>query len=355
MDFLLPQDARRLPRLARALSAVAGALFVGMAAVVTAADWHSDTAFVEADRAVSLWLSTTAVAGQRSVEWREAVDSAPRAARLARDLRRIASLGDERIASLLGDLPPAPPAWFAELGDAAPSIRLALAEQLAEEERYDRCVAWIEGIEADSVFSPALLHYLQAVAWRATVDDEQSAKALEHLSDGDAAAEEDQLGAGRLWVVNALRDELAKKAEPMPGIARRMRDVERRLALSDSGDPTQERQQAILDELDKLIEKLEEQRRQQQQQAAAGSGGSQPGNAAEESRPSELKGPGEIDRKRLVSGDAWGSLPPAERERLTQAITRDYSPHYRALIEDYFRTLAAEDDPTESSEMATRR
>ncbi|CAN0381653.1 unnamed protein product, partial [Ectocarpus sp. 4 AP-2014] len=120
---------------------------------------------------------------------------------------------------------------------------------------------------------------------------------------------------------------------------------------------TREGQQTILDELDKLIDELEKQRQQQQQQqaAAGGAGGAaEPGTPAEDSRPSELKGPGEVDRKRLVAGDAWGALPPAERERLTQAITRDYPPHYRALVEDYFRTLAAEADRAATPESADR-
>lgn len=351
MDFLSQQDARRQSQRLR-LSVIAVAVAIlGASATTAGADWRSEAAFVKADRAVASWLVEVPFAAQRSTEWHEAVASAPRAARLAMSLRQIAATADERIASLLGDPPARPPTWIADLGAAAPSVRLSIAEQLAERESYDACLAWTEGIEAVDVFSPALLHYLRAVAWRTTVDDEQAAEALEQLIEIDTDV--DRLGAARSWVVRALRDQLKTKAEPLPAVARRMRDVERRLALSESGDTTQERQQGILDELDKLIEKLEEQRRQQQQQAAAGADGSNPGDPAEESRPSEYKGPGEIDRKRLVSGDEWGSLPPAERARLTQSITRDYPPYYRRLIEDYFRTLAAEADTSESADPAT--
>ena len=249
------------------------------------------------------------------------------------------------MASIASDPDNGPPRWLDSLGNVEPSLRLAIADQLAGAERYDACLAWTEGLEAEEVYSPALLDYLRAVASRVTIDDEQAADSLKRLP-GDEA---DSLGPARDWVVAALARELKVKAEPLPTVARRMKDVQRRLALEEPGKPTQQRQQKILDELDELIKKLEEQRKQQQQMAAAsqGGGGADPGRPAEESMPSELKGDGDVDRKRLVAGDAWGSLPPAERARLTQAITRDFPPHYRGLIEDYFRTLAAEADAAE--------
>ncbi|MEO0530931.1 MAG: hypothetical protein AAF266_10215 [Planctomycetota bacterium] len=351
MDLASPQDARHALRSLK-LSFGVALIAVLSPSAAAAAGWQKEEPFAAADRALTAWLAHSPSGAQRVAEWTDAVDDAPRAARLGRVLLRVASFADERVASLLGEVPGEPPAWFGELGDSAASLRLAIAESLAEEERYDDCLAWVDGIDPETVYAPALLHYLQAVASRATVDDESSAAALEAFADVQADAEESRLGVAREWVIDALRDELAKKAEPMPGIARRMRDVERRLALSEGGDPTQQRQQAILDELDKLIEQLEKQR--QQQQAAAGAGGAEPGRPAEESRPSELKGPGEIDRKRLIAGDAWGSLPPAERKRLTQAITRDYPPHYRGLIEDYFRTLASDNEGDDDEDSSLR-
>lgn len=293
------------------------------------------------------WIVENSLQASVLRDWREAIDSAPRAARLGEAIRRAAMASDDRLSS-----PPhsAPPAWLLEAGPAGASLRLAIAEELASRQQVDACLAWLSAIEGTEVYSPALLHYLRTVASHQRVDDTAASESLARLEEILAERPEGRLGAARLWVVDALRRELADEPDKLASVARRMNDSERRLALADPGEETRRRQQTILDQLDELIDKLEEQRKQQQQQqAASGSGGgAESGNPAEDSLPSELKGPGAVDRKRLVAGDAWGALPPAERERLTQAITRDYPPHYRALVEDYFRTLAEEADRAES-------
>jgi hypothetical protein len=185
------------------------------------------------------------------------------------------------------------------------------------------------------------------------VEDKKSSRELDRLEAwvGDSVGR--TLGPARGWMVVALRRELQDGAKPLPTLARRMGDVERRLAQSEAGDATTQRQQRIVDELDKLIKRLEEERKKQQQAATAGGGaGGAPTNPAEESRPSELKGPGEVDRKRLFAGDAWGALPPAERERLSQALQRDLPPQHRTLVEDYFRTLAEETGSADDAAMS---
>ncbi len=336
---------------------LAAALFVHAGANAadldrSATPWQETPPYATAVETVSGWLERQPGGPALAQQWAEAIGETPQPSRLSAELVRIVAIADGRLASIASEPDDTPPEWLKKsLGDAAPSLRLAIADQLAGAERYDACLAWTDGLDGDEVYSPALLDYLRAVAGRMTIDDEQAAESLKRLP-GD---ELDSLGPARDWVVAALGRELKVKQEPLPTVARRMKDVQRRLALEEPGETTQERQQKILDELDELIKKLEEQRKQQQQMAAASQGGSgaEPGEAAEESLPSELKGPGEVDRKRLVAGDAWGSLPPAERERLTQAITRDFPPHYRGLIEDYFRTLASEADATEEVDAPT--
>lgn len=375
MELPAPQDAvARPPRRGRVLSIprlpASRFLMAPIAAVVAfllgsfdavaaerakpAPSWRDQPRTATAVDAVADWLRQQPGGPALARQWADAIQSAPRPARLGPELVRIVALADGRLASLASAPDDAPPAWLDSLGDAAPSFRLAIADQLADAERYDACLAWT-GVDQDPyapVYSPALAQYLRAISHRMTVSDKQASKSFKRGAD-----DSDSLGPAREWVVAALERELDAKPEPLPTVARRMRDVERRLALEEPGKTTQERQQTILDELDELIKKLEEQRKRQQQMAAASQGGAggEPGEAAEESRPSELKGPGEVDRKRLVAGDAWGALPPAERERLTQAISRDFPPHYRGLIEDYFRTLAgqegaAADESAEESE-----
>lgn len=351
MDSAHPQDARR-PR--RAGLATRGRLVALLAASIAAAplaiaevpDWRTEAPFAAVDRAIEAWLAEAAVDPERAAsDWRGAVAEAPRAARLGPAIRALAGLVEERLASPASD---EPPEWLEDAGLVSASLRLAFAEDLMSHQRYDAGLAWLEGVNEDEAYSPVLLWYQRAVAAQQLVEDQTAREALERLDSLLADRPGERLGKARLWVVERLGRELGAEADPLASVARRMVDAERRLALSDPSESTRDGQQTILDELDKLIEDLEKQRQQQQQQqqaAAGGSGGSaEPGMPAEESRPSELKGPGLVDRKRLVAGDAWGALPPAERERLTQAITRDYPPHYRALVEDYFRTLASEAD-----------
>ena len=54
------------------------------------------------------------------------------------------------------------------------------------------------------------------------------------------------------------------------------------------------------------------------------------------------KGPGEVTKKNIGSESGWGNLPPKEREQAMQQIGRDFPSHYRDVIEQYFRRLAAE-------------
>lgn len=242
---------------------------------------------------------------------------------------------DTRVAELLAErLPDEPPPWFS---DESHSVRLACAERLHFRGRYADVLVWTEGVAPDAVYSPSLLAYLRMVAARQVVDYEAARQALAELE----SQPDDGLSPSRLAVVDQLRRELGREApEGIDLVTRLMQDAGRRLGIPRVGEPTQLQQQRAIDDLDKLIKQLEEQQQQMQQAAAAAAGGSASGTPAEESRPSELKAPGEVDRKRLVMGDDWGDLPPAERERLAQELTQKYPARYRDLIGDYFQALA---------------
>ena len=43
----------------------------------------------------------------------------------------------------------------------------------------------------------------------------------------------------------------------------------------------------------------------------------------------------------LGVGDDWGRLPPHDREQALQQIGREFPPHYREAIEQYFKRLAS--------------
>ena len=134
-------------------------------------------------------------------------------------------------------------------------------------------------------------------------------------------------------------------------IARRMDDIHRRLDLGRAGPKVRGEEDGVIKSLDKIIKKLEE--RQQEQ---AGSGNSvRSSRPAPDSRLLGGKGPGEVAKKDIGSGSGWGDLPPKEREAAMQQIGRDFPAHYRDVIEQYFRRLAAEGSEKGTAERGARK
>ena len=108
---------------------------------------------------------------------------------------------------------------------------------------------------------------------------------------------------------------------------------------------TREVQDGVIESLDALIKQLEDQQQGQQGQASAGAGGGSgqggAGRPMEDSRIAGGRGPGDVRARDLEAGDGWGNLPPHDRERALQQIGREFPPHYREAIEQYFKRLSA--------------
>ena len=132
------------------------------------------------------------------------------------------------------------------------------------------------------------------------------------------------------------------KDDSLDHIARRMADIERRLDLGRAGPKTREVEDGVIASLDKLIEEIE---KQQQQQAGAAAAAAAPSMPAQDSRPMEGKGPGEITPRAIGSQSGWGDLPPKDREEALQQIGQQFPAHYRDAIEQYFRRSAQTDQP----------
>ncbi len=98
----------------------------------------------------------------------------------------------------------------------------------------------------------------------------------------------------------------------------------------------------VIESLDKLIKKIEEQQ-QQQDAASAARNNIRSSSPAQESQIIGGKGPGDVEKKNIGSSNGWGDLPPKEREAAMQDVGRDFPSHYRDVIEQYFRRLAAEE------------
>lgn len=124
----------------------------------------------------------------------------------------------------------------------------------------------------------------------------------------------------------------------------------RRLRGGHTGEPVQERQERIIELLSKLIKDAEQQEKNQSKGEGGGGGGGGGGSQGGQSPGSPMQ------RSQLPGGQAqegplgggrraspaqmWGAMPPAERQRILQALRDNFPSRYRQLVEQYYEELA---------------
>lgn len=227
------------------------------------------------------------------------------------------------------------------------AMRLWLGRELVRRERFDEALPLLADLDVATCVDPAALLFHRAACQHWLLDADGALDSLDRLLEREA---EIPLRYARL--ARLLRSDVAAlEADSLDHIARRMRDVTRRLDHGRAGPDTRSVQQGVIASLDKLIDDLERQRQQQQPQGGAGSGGGGLGPAGrpmDESRGVGGRGAGDVQKRDIGAGDGWGNLPPHEREQALQQIGREFPPHYREAIEQYFKRLATgtEDSPT---------
>jgi hypothetical protein len=229
--------------------------------------------------------------------------------------------------------------WLAE-GDVPPlardNLRLYYARWLAQHKLYDETIAELKGLSPADVVDPASLLFYRMIAYQQLVQPDEARAALVQLME-----HRDQLPRRYQQLGQLLeRDLESLDDESLDHIARRMNDIRRRLAYGRAGEHVQEIERGVVESLDRTIKELEE--KQQQSQQSQASGPSQPGQPMQDSRLAPMQAPMEVDQRDIGHSSGWGDLPPKEREQALQAIGRDFPAHYRDLIEQYFRELAAE-------------
>lgn len=231
------------------------------------------------------------------------------------------------------------PATDAFVADA---VRLWYGRDLVRHDRFDEALPLLVGLEPDDSVDPAtiLFHRAACEHWLLRIDE--AIESLDRLLE-----REQEIPVRYARVARLLRADIAAlEADSLDHIARRMRDATRRLDHGRAGPATVDVQAGVVASLDKLIEKLEDQQRQQEQGGGAAGGGSGSGQGGagspmDDSRIARGRGPGEVRKKELIPGESWGNLPPHDRERALQQIGREFPPHYREAIEQYFKRLAA--------------
>jgi hypothetical protein len=297
-------------------------------------------------------LNSAGISPDRQAEvnelWRE-TENNPQADVLDRLAQSLAKT-DERVGALVahcaGFHEPGPLPEFDWLADSATpelvrhNMRLYLARWMVQQGYYDEALEWTEGLATKDVVAPEALLFYRAVAHHRLVQADKADAAL-----GQLLQQEEKLPARFQKLADLMRQDLAGlQDESLDHISRRMADIRRRLALGNSGERVQGVENGVIESLDKLIKKVEDQLQQQQQSQSSGNpGGAPSGTPMQDSQSAELKAPGDVERRDIGRGTGWGNLDEKDREKALQEIGREFPSHYREVIEEYFRRLAAEE------------
>jgi hypothetical protein len=341
----------RLPRLATAFVLLTTVAAHAASEFVVEPSWHPVSAEMAFGR-LAEYLNATAVTPDKQAAVRATWQAADTEASSPDLLERIATAfvqTDARAAELVrfcskaarpGTMPE-----FAWLADSATPVllrnnmRLYLARWQVQHGYFDEALAWLAGLKPADVVAPDALLFYRAVAHHQLVQPDAADASLAQL-----LQREEDLPTRYQKLADLMRQDLAAvQDESLDHIARRMEDVRRRLALGRTGARVQKVENGIIESLDKMIEQAEKQMQQQQAQSSSAPGGLPSGTPMDDSQIAELKAPGSVDRRDIGRGTDWGNLPDKEREQALQEIGREFPSHYREVIEEYFRRLAAEE------------
>jgi hypothetical protein len=222
------------------------------------------------------------------------------------------------------------------------AVRLWLGRERVRRDRFDEGLVLLAGLDPGTAVDPAALLFHRAACQHWLLESDIAVETLDRLLERSG-----EIPVRYERVARLLRADIAAlEDESLDHIARRMRDITRRLDLGRAGPKTLAVQDGVIESLDKMIKAIEQQQQQQQQsQSASGAGGAggRGGNGTpmDDSRIAGGKGPGEVTKRDIGDSDGWGKLPPHQREEALQQIGREFPAHYREAIEQYFKRLAS--------------
>ncbi len=146
-----------------------------------------------------------------------------------------------------------------------------------------------------------------------------------------------------LIAARQMRAELATRQPDQIGeVVDLMNYAGRRLTHGDSGETVQTRQERVVEILDQLIKEAEDQESSSSCSSGSGSSGQSPSRPMELSQlPGGSAKEGSLrEGRRANPAEVWGSMPPAQRARILQALRDTFPSRYRQLVEQYYEQLA---------------
>lgn len=217
-------------------------------------------------------------------------------------------------------------------------VRLLYGRWLARQKLYDESLAQLDQIEMDKILDPVTLLYHRGLMQHQLLRSDECIQTLSLLLEN-----EDRLPRRYAVLSKMMLADLKQlKKDSLDEISRLMKDAGRRTALHRSGKKVRDQEAEVIQKLDKLIEDLEKQ--QQQSASAAQAPRGQATTPLNQPQRMTGKGDGKVQSKRQNDGGNWGDLNPTQREAALTEMARDLPPHYRSVIEEYFRKLAQEND-----------
>ncbi len=220
----------------------------------------------------------------------------------------------------------------------------ALVEQDKLEEARDRLESMLTGSADVDLYTTytAELTYLRGYLALRDLQYDDAARHLQNL----LQTFRDAGPRLRVSAEQILAELNRREPERMGDVADLMVYSGGRLNQSDTGAKVLERQQRAIDLLDQLIEEAQQREQQGSGGGAGGSSGSGRGGQQPSSpmQDSQLPGGGstpEMLRSRRTArpGEVWGTMPPAEREKILQSLRESFPSRYRQLVEQYYEEL----------------
>ena len=221
---------------------------------------------------------------------------------------------------------------------ATGALRLFFGRHLAQRRMYDEALEQFSHVDPARCLDPATCLFFRSVCEQQLLMKSEGLKSLDLL-----LSHTEDVPVRYASVARLMRDELeVLRKDTLDEVARMMTDVERRLDLARAGRKVQKREAEVIAALDYMIEKLE-------QQGGGGScpcSGKQPGRSNKSNSPakeSQVKGataPGDVDTRRIAQNAGWGGLPEKEQAAAKQAVDDTFPPHYKKVMDAYFRKLA---------------
>ena len=218
------------------------------------------------------------------------------------------------------------------------ALRDYLARRLVQARLFDEAKKVLEELTPENSIDPAGVLIHKAVVHHHFSEREEGLAALKEFQ---TITERETVSRRSAELAKLLQFEWERQTreDESESIARQMNDVRRRLGQGRTDDDTQATEEDVLNALENLIQRLEEQA-EQQRQRQRGQGNPQPNSPPEDAERSELRAPGNVDRRDFTPGDHWGNLPAKDRDEALLRIEREFPPHYRDIIEQYFREMA---------------